>query len=103
ALFGRGAVLEAETHARNAVRIAPDNPQSHYLLAMVLTEANRPRIGEYHYRKALELSRGRDPILLANLAWNLKNQGRTAEARELYRESVAGAPQVLQTLLGWAR
>ena len=103
ALFNRGAILEAETHARNAVRIAPENPQSHYLMGMVLTEANRPRIGEYHYRKALELSRARDPILLANLAWNLKNQGRMAEARELYRESVAGAPQVLHTLLGWAR
>lgn len=103
ALFNKGAVLEAEVHARNAVRIAPENPQSHYLMGMVMTEANRPRIGEYHYHRALELTRARDPILIANLAWNLKNQGRMAEARELYRESVAAAPEVLQTLLGWAR
>jgi tetratricopeptide (TPR) repeat protein len=102
-LFGRGAIAEAEIHTRNAVRIAPEEPQSHNLLGMVLTEANRPQPGEFHYRRVLELSRGRDPILLANLAWNLKNQGRMAEARELYRESSAAAPEVMQTWLGWAR
>src|SRR6266852_1645452 len=102
-LFGKGAIAEAEIHARNAVRIAPQNPQSHNLMGMIMTEANRPQIGEYHYRKVVELSRGRDPILLANLAWNLRNQGRMAESRALYEESTAQAPEVLQTLLGWAR
>jgi tetratricopeptide (TPR) repeat protein len=103
ALFGKGAIADAEVHARNAVRIAPQNPQSHNLMGMIMTEANRPQIGEYHYRKVIELSRGRDPILLANLAWNLRNQGRMAESRQLYEESTAQAPEVLQTLLGWAR
>jgi Tfp pilus assembly protein PilF len=103
ALLGKGAVAEAEIHARNAVRIAPENPQSHNLLAMVLTEANRPQIGEYHYRRVIELSGRRDPILLANLAWNLKNQGRMDESRRLYEESTAAAPEVVPTLLGWAR
>ena len=102
-LFGKGAVAEAESHARNAVRIAPQNPQSHNLLGMIMTEANRPQIGEYHYRKVIELNRTRDPILLANLAWNLRNQGRMAESRQLYEESSAQAPDVLQTWLGWAR
>ena len=102
-LLARGALWEAERHARNTVRIAPENPQSHNLMGMILTEAHRPQVGEFHYRRVLHLSRGRDPILLANLAWNLKNQGRMAEARELYAESVAGAPEVLQTLLGLAR
>lgn len=102
-LLGRGALGAAEIHARNAVRIAPENPQAHNLLGMIMTEAQRPQIGEYHYRKVLELSGGRDPILLANLAWNLKNQGRMEEARSLYQESVAAAPEVQQTLLGWAR
>jgi len=103
AMFGRGAIAEAETHARNAVRIAPDNPQSHNLMGMIMTEANRPQIGEYHYRKVIELSRTRDPIVLANLAWNLKNQGRMAESRALYEESGAAAPDVMLTWLGWAR
>ena len=103
ALLGRGAIAEAETHARNAVRIAPENPQSHNLMGMVMTEANRPQTGEYHYRRVIELSGRRDPILLANLAWNLKNQGRMAESRRLYEESATAAPEVVPTLLGWAR
>jgi tetratricopeptide (TPR) repeat protein len=102
-LLGRGALAEAEVHARNAVRIAPENPQAHNLMGMIMTEAQRPQIGEYHYRRVLEFSGGRDPILLANLAWNLKNQGRMGEARDLYKESVAAAPEIRQTLLGWAR
>ena len=69
-------------------------------MGMILTEANRPQVGEYHYRRVLELTGQRDPILLANLAWNLKNQGRMEEARALYEESVAAAPEIRQTLLG---
>ncbi|MGE5269705.1 MAG: sulfotransferase [Thiohalocapsa sp.] len=102
-LFAKGAIAEAELHARNAVRIAPENPQSHNLLGMILTEANRPQIGEYHYRKVIELTRARDPIVLANLAWNLRNQGRMAESRALYEEASGAGPNVVQTWLGWAR
>jgi Flp pilus assembly protein TadD len=102
-LLGKGNLAEAEIHARNAVRIAPENPQAHNLMGMIMTEANRPQIGEYHYRRVLEFSAVRDPILLANLAWNLKSQGRMEEARTLYRESVAAAPDIRQTLLGFAR
>ena len=102
-LLGKGAIHEAEVQARNAIRIAPQNPQAHNLMGMILTEAQRPQVAEYHYRKVLELSGARDPILLANLAWNLKNQGRMEEGRELYKESVAAAPDIRQTLLGWAR
>ncbi|MBV9861668.1 MAG: sulfotransferase [Alphaproteobacteria bacterium] len=102
-LLGRGAVLEAELHARNAIRIAPENPQAHNLMGMVMTEANRPGIGEFHYRKVLELAGNRDPIVLANLAWNLKNQGRMTESRALYEEAAAQEPVAVQTLLGWAR
>jgi Flp pilus assembly protein TadD len=102
-LMNKGNLAEAEIHARNAVRIAPTGPVPHNLMGMILTEANRPRIGEFHYKRVLELTGARDPILLANLAWNLKSQGRIAEARALYEESVAAAPKVVQTLLGWAR
>jgi tetratricopeptide (TPR) repeat protein len=102
-LFGKGALAEAEHHGRNAVRLAPTDPQSHNLMGMIMTEANRPQIGEYHYRRVIELSGGRDGILLANLAWNLKNQGRMDEARTLYEESVRLKPDIYQTLYGWAR
>src|SRR5882672_6631113 len=100
--LSKGAALEAEHHARNASRIAPENPQAHNLMGMVLTEANRPHTGEYHYRKVIELMGRRDPITVANLAWNLKNQGRMEEARGLYEEA-AGGDANLHTLLGWAR
>lgn len=98
-----GKLGDAEIHARNGVRIAPTNPGPHNLMGMILTDSNRPRVGEYHYRKVLELTGQRDPIVLANLAWNLKNQGRIAEARALYEESTAAAPNVMLSWLGWAR
>ena len=102
-LLSRGDIAEALRHARNAVRIAPDAAQAHYLLGMALTEANRPAIGEFHYWRALELSGARDPVVLANLALCLKNQGKIQEARDLYTESLAAAPDNLHTLLGLAR
>ena len=102
-LMDKGDLTEAEIHARNAVRLAPTSSQTHHVLAMVLTEQHRPHAGEYHYRRALDLSGTRDPILLANLAWNLRNQGRMDEARRLYQESTETAPNVAKTLLGWAR
>jgi tetratricopeptide (TPR) repeat protein len=71
-------------------------------MGIALTESNRPHTGEYHYRKVLELTRGRNPMTLANLAWNLKNQGRIDESRALYEEAVAAEPS-LHALLGWAR
>ncbi|HZR72518.1 tetratricopeptide repeat-containing sulfotransferase family protein [Bradyrhizobium sp.] len=102
-LFQRGDMVAAEHHARNAIRLAPLHPHSHRLMGMILTETQRPHVGEFHYRRVLELSGERDPILLANLAWNLKCQGRIAEARTLYKESVASAPDVFQTLFGWGQ
>jgi tetratricopeptide (TPR) repeat protein len=102
-LLGRGAVAEAERHARNAMRIAPDSAQAHYVLGLVLTENHRPAFAEFHYRRALDLSGSRDPAVLSNLALCLKNQGKMAAARALYTESLAAAPAVLHTLLGFAR
>ena len=102
-LLAKGALAEAEIHARNAIRIAPQAAQSHNLMGMIMTEAQRPRLGEYHYRQVLAITAARDPIVLANLAWCLKNQGRMEEARALYEESTAAAPGIRETLLGWAR
>ena len=85
------------------MRIAPLDPQSHNLMGMIMTEAHRPHVGEHHYRRARELLSEPSAILIANLAWNLKNQGRMAESRELYEQSVALDPNVFQTLYGWAQ
>lgn len=102
-LLGKGDVPGAEHHARNAVRIAPDNAQSHYLMGLVMTEAYRPAVGQYHYEKALALSGVRDPVLLANFALCMKNQGNMQAARALYAESLRAAPDSLHTILGFAR
>lgn len=102
-MLGRGDAAEATRHARNAIRIAPDNAQSHYLMGMALTELQRPAVGEYHYLRALELSGSRDPVVLSNFALCLKNQGKMQAARTLYQESLAAAPDQLHTLLGLAR
>ena len=102
-LFGRGALDEAERHARDAVRLAPDDPRPHNLMGLIMTEARQPRAGEHHYRRVIELTGPPNATLLANLAWNLKTQGRMDEARELYRRSVAMAPNAFNTLYGWAR
>ena len=102
-LFTKGALAEAEVHARNAVRIAPTDAQSHNLMGMIMTEAQRPQVGEHHYRRAMALLATPSPILIANLAWNLKNQGKMAESRKLYQELVKLDPAIFQTLYGWAR
>jgi Flp pilus assembly protein TadD len=101
-LFERGAMAEAEVHARNAVRLAPRDPRSHNLMGVIMTEAQRPRAGEHHYRRVMELTGGGDAILFANLAWNLKNQGRMEESRALYEESVKLDPNMFMALVGWA-
>jgi len=102
-LLREGDVAEAEIHARRALQNAAENPQSHNLMGMVMTQGNRPRSGEYHYRQVLAISRTRDPIVLANLAWNLQMQGRVTESRTLYEEAIAARPEEVQTLLNWAR
>jgi len=102
-LLGRGDVGGALRHARNALRIAPQNAQAHYLMGMALTEAQRPAIGEYHYLRALELAGTRNPVVLANLALCLKNQGKMQAARALYAESLQAEPDNLNVLLGAAR
>ena len=102
-LLAKGDLMEAERQARNAVRIAPENAQSHYLLGMALTEGHRPAAGEYHLERAATLSGTRDPVLLANYALCLKSQGKMAASRALYEESLQAAPDKLHTLLGFAR
>jgi tetratricopeptide (TPR) repeat protein len=102
-LVGKGDLAEAEKHARNAVRIAPDLAQAHYLMGLVMTEAYRPAVGEYHYRRALEFSGKRDPVLLANFALCMKNQGKMEEARALYLEALESMPDNLHAILGLAR
>ena len=100
--LGRRQNQRAEVFARQALRLAPTNAQSHNLMGVALTQIGKASAGEYHHRKALELSGKRLPMVLSNLALNLKNQGRMEEARALYREAHEAEPMNRQSLLGWA-
>ncbi|RZJ79544.1 MAG: tetratricopeptide repeat protein, partial [Brevundimonas sp.] len=102
-LLERSDSAGAEPWARAMIRLTPDNPQAHNLMAMVMTEQRRAVIGEHHCRRALDLAGKRIPLVVANLATNLFNQGKVDEARALYRESDEAAPNNRQTLLAWAR
>jgi predicted Zn-dependent protease len=82
-LFTNGALAKAEVHARNASADRPDRravPQSY---GHDHDEAQRPQVGEHHYRRATALLATPSPILMANLAWCLKNQGKVVESRKL--------------------
>jgi hypothetical protein len=49
-LFARGERVECEMHARNAIRLAPRDPQAHGIMGLMLSETNRALAGEYHFR-----------------------------------------------------
>jgi tetratricopeptide (TPR) repeat protein len=102
-LFRRNQAEAAERHARNAVRLAPDHLMAHTLMGMILTDGHRPQAGEHHYRQALALTKRPTAALLASLAWNLKTQGRMAEGRGFYEQSLALDPKAFNALYGWAQ
>jgi len=101
-LYERGERGEAEQHAKNVVRLAPNNAQGHNLMGMILTDTSRLQAGEFHYRKALELH-GPVGKLCANLGFNLKGQGKIAEANKLYRQSVDLEPDNTASIMGWIK
>jgi len=102
-LAQRGAFAAAEPHARAGARLAPHDPGVHTLLGQILTETHRPHLGEPAYRKALALTPKPGAALIADLAWNLRGQGRMAESRQLYSQAHALDPARFNTLYGWAR
>lgn len=101
-LFARGERVECETHARNAIRLAPRNPQTHGIMGLILTETNRALAGEYHFRKAIEIG-GENTRVCTNLANNLKQQGKVEESEEYFRKAVELDPKNVQAWVGWAR
>ena len=104
ALFGRRALAEAEVHA--AQRRASCAARS----SVAQFNGHDHDGGQSSACRGISLP-ARDAsscphqsaILFANLAWNLKNQGRMEESRKFYEQSVALDPDVFQTLYGWAQ
>ncbi len=69
---------------------------------MILTDIGRPLAGEYHYRQAIKLHK---PIgkLCANLALNLRQQGKLDESEQWYQKAAEMEPENISTLLGWIK
>jgi tetratricopeptide (TPR) repeat protein len=101
-LFGRGERVECEMHARNAIRLAPRDPQSHGIMGLMLTETNRAPAGEYHFRKAIELA-GENTRVATNLANCLKQQGKVEESEKWFQRAVELAPDNVNALVSWSR
>jgi tetratricopeptide (TPR) repeat protein len=102
-LIGQGRHAEAEAPARSALMLAPRDAAAHHLTGIVFTETGRLLPGEQHYRLALGLLDAPDVTILGNLAWNLKLQGRLAEAASLYDTVLKLRPGVLRSLAGAAQ
>lgn len=101
-LFTHGRRAEAEQVARAALRANPANGHAHYLFGIILSELNDLPSGEWHFRRALDLAGEQAPIL-ASLALNLMQQGRTAEADPYFARADALAPGDLKTLAHWSK
>ncbi|MGH8123650.1 MAG: hypothetical protein ACREPT_12860, partial [Rudaea sp.] len=86
-LFARGERVECEAHARNAIRLAPREPQAHGIMGLMLTETNRALAGEYHFRKVIELL-GENTRVATNLANCLKSQGKVEESEQWFAKAI---------------
>lgn len=101
-LFQRGDRIECETHARYAIRVAPRNPQAHNMMGLIMSETNRALAGEYHFHRALEYG-GENARVAANLANNLKYQGKMDESERYYELALKIEPGHVPTIVNYAR
>ncbi len=102
-LIGQSRHEDAEAAARIALKASPRDVTAHHLMGVVFTELGQLRPGELHYRRAMALQAGEDGMLLGNLAWNLKLQGRLAEAAGIYERALAIRPDNRRAIGGYAQ
>ena len=85
---GRTAAVRG--HVFEILRQSPDDPKANLQLAAWQAEAGSFRLAEATLRAVLE--RNRSPVILNNLAWAIREQGRAAEALPYAEEAVRLAP-----------
>jgi tetratricopeptide (TPR) repeat protein len=102
-LVGQGRYADAQVPAGRAVIATPRDATAQHVMGVVLTETQNLAAGETHYRKALALLGRDDGLVLANLAWNLKLQGRLRDAAQLYVQALALRPENRRGLGGFAQ
>ena len=93
ALQARGLFSQAEQAYRQALQQAPDNPQYHYYLGVVLHAQSRFAEAQTQFEKALELkpNYAGPRIALGKMFYDV--HGKVEEARQLLTEALELAPQ----------
>jgi len=102
-LVGQGRHLDGEPAARAALKFSPRDATAHHVMGVILTETGRLRAGETHYRRALTLLEREDGMVLANLAWNLKLQGRLDDGAAMYDRALLIRPDNARGIGGYAQ
>jgi tetratricopeptide (TPR) repeat protein len=102
-LVGQSRHREAEPAARAAIKLSPRDATAHHVMGVILTETGRWAAGEAHYRRAVTLLERDDGMVLANLAWNLKLQGRLEEAALVYERALLIKPDNVRGIGGYAQ
>lgn len=92
--MARARLLSGDPHgaaevAERAIRIAPSDPNSHYLAGEIAAASNRWGVAEDRFRKAVELSPSAQLRFHASLVEAAANAGRRGEARFYYERAIA--------------
>jgi Flp pilus assembly protein TadD len=101
-LMKHGKSADAEQVARAALRANPANSQAHNVFGLILSDLHDLPAGEWHFRRALELTAQPQASFLTNLADNLMKQGRPEEAEEYFSRALEVAPDDVKTLTSWS-
>jgi tetratricopeptide (TPR) repeat protein len=101
-LTAHGKVADAEQVARAALRANPANSQAHNVFGQIVSDLHDLPAGEWHFRRAVELTSQPQAPFLTNLANNLMKQGRTEEAQGYFSRALELAPNDPKTLTSWS-
>lgn len=83
---------DAETYARAAINLEPENAQAHHILGTALDAQRKHEEAEKEFRLALDTWQGDPAPVLNNLGLNLAAQGYIDEAIDTLRKAAATAP-----------
>jgi tetratricopeptide (TPR) repeat protein len=89
-----GMLAEASLHLERAIRIKPNDSESHNQLANVYMRGNQQKAAERHYRLAIEHNESNAEALY-NLSMLLGSQRRYAEQKAMLEKFIQHAPPYL--------
>jgi Tfp pilus assembly protein PilF len=101
-LMTHGKTADADQVARAALRANPANSQAHNVFGLIISDMHDLPAGEWHFRRALELTSQPQAAILTNLANNLMKQGRIEEAEGYFSRALELAPTDVKTLTSWS-